>query len=73
MTGILIDNPLINSKTKTIYTPKVFLGINPSKANTNEISNELGKGKKFATKLKTNIKKAIANSSNNEDSTNCVT
>ena len=41
MTGILIDNPLINSKTKTIYTPKVFLGINPSKANTNEISNEL--------------------------------
>ena len=41
MTGILIDNPFINKKTKTIYTPKVFLGINPSKTNTNEISNEL--------------------------------
>ena len=41
MTGVLIDNPLINNKTKTIYTPKVFLGINPSKTNTNEISNEL--------------------------------
>jgi len=41
MTGILIDHPLINNKTNTIYTPKVFLGINPSKSNTNEISNEL--------------------------------
>ena len=41
MTGILLDNPFINKETGTIYIPKLFLGINGTKNNTNEISNEL--------------------------------
>ena len=41
MSGILIDNPFINSKTNTIYNPKIFMSINGSNNNSNEISNEL--------------------------------
>ena len=41
MTGLLIDNPFINLETDTIYNPKIFLSINGSNNNTNEISNEL--------------------------------
>ena len=41
MTGLLIDNPYINNKTETIYNPKLFLSLNGSNNNTNEISNEL--------------------------------
>tara|TARA_Y100000590_G_scaffold26352_1_gene29708 strand:+ start:2574 stop:4751 length:2178 start_codon:yes stop_codon:yes gene_type:complete len=41
MSGFLIDNPFINERSGTIYNPKVFLSINGSNNNTNEISNEL--------------------------------